>query len=381
MLLMLAACADDPSGVGVGVDPGGFEGGAPQVVDLEPTTFSIETVDDVTGNSSRILTGRVDDPALGVVEATGYLDVSLPATLPDGFVEGTVSGAELVLSPRGASANVSVPSYVYGDTLTSMTLGVYAMPEEWEATTSDETLSAGALIAESEPFTPGDTVRVDLPSDWSGFSTLNDTTDFAETFHGFQLRALSGNAVVGFAIAGVSSLLRVEVDDNTAEYDATASFSSINRPDEPALSDRLFLQDGLGRALSFSFSLPDSILNAPISRAALQLQTDTTLFDPAMIPDGFVRPRTSDLVLQGFSESGDNLLATTDSLNTQGAFVFSAAALREIFQQDVLGGTSVDRYRLSLSQSSNTINPLLFYAPGTDENAPRVSLTITQSGN
>jgi hypothetical protein len=224
MLFMLAACGDDPSGVGVGVNPRGFDGGVPQAVNLEPTTFTAEPIDDVTGNSSRILTGRVDDPVVGEVEATAYIDVSLPATLPDGFTDGTVSAAELVLSPRGSSGNTTISQYIYGDTLSSMTLGIYAMPEEWEATTSDETLSAGSLIAESEPFTPGDTVRISLPDTWSGFSTLNDTTDFAETFHGFQIRALSGGAVVGYAVAGSSTSLRVEVGDDDVQYDATRSF-------------------------------------------------------------------------------------------------------------------------------------------------------------
>jgi hypothetical protein len=381
MLFMLAACGDDPSGVGVGVNPRGFDGGVPQAVNLEPTTFTAEPIDDVTGNSSRILTGRVDDPVVGEVEATAYIDVSLPATLPDGFTDGTVSAAELVLSPRGSSGNTTISQYIYGDTLSSMTLGIYAMPEEWEATTSDETLSAGSLIAESEPFTPGDTVRISLPDTWSGFSTLNDTTDFAETFHGFQIRALSGGAVVGYAVAGSSTSLRVEVGDDDVQYDATRSFSSIERLTEPSISDRVLVQDGVGRALSVSFTLPDSLTNSPISRAALQLQTDTTLFDPSTIPNGFVRPRTGDLVLQGFTESGGTFLTVPDSLNAQGAFVFSAAALREVFQQAALGETSVDRFRLSLSQASNTINPLLFYRSGTEDNAPHVSLTITQSGN
>jgi hypothetical protein len=38
----------------------------------------------------------------------------------------------------------------------------------------------------------------------------------------------------------------------------------------------------------------------------------------------------------------------------------------------------VERYQVSLNQSSNTINPLLFYVPGSGESTPRVSLTITK---
>jgi len=378
MLFALAACGDDPSGVGVGVTPDGFEGGTPQVVNLVPATFELEPLNDVTGNSARILTGRVDDPALGEVEATGYLDVSLPATLPDGYTEGTVSAAELVLVPEGSNSNVSVTSYVYGDTTTAMTLDIYDMPEEWEATTADNKPAAGTLITTSAPFMPGDTIRIDLPTTWSGFSSLNDTTDFAESFHGFQLRAQSGNAVVGFAVPGTSSLLEVTVGEETVEYTGSRSLSAVERLTTPDLGDRVLLQDGIGQSLSFSFSIPDSLLNAPISRASLELQTDTTLFDPALIPDGFVRPRTSNLVLQGFSDAGDNILSNPASLNDEGAYVFAGATPLEIFQQKVLGEPTVDRYRLTLSQSSNTINPLLFYPPSAEANPPRVSLTITR---
>ncbi len=377
-LFVLAACGDDPSGVGVGVNPDGFEGGAPQVVNLVPTTFDLEPLNDVTGNSARILTGQVNDPALGEVEATGYLDVSLPATLPDGYTEGTVSAAELVLVPEGSNSNVSVSSYVYGDTTAAMTLDVYDMPEEWEATTADSKPTAGTLIATSDPFMPGDTIRIDLPDTWSGFSSLNDTTDFDASFHGFQLRTRAGNAVVGFAVPGTSSLLEVTVDDETVEYVGSRSLSAIERLTTPDLSDRVLLQDGMGQGLSFSFSIPDSLLDAPISRASLELQTDTTLFSAAMIPDGFVRPRTGDLVLQGFSDAGDNILSNPASLNDEGAYVFSGATPLDIFQQSVLGEQTVDRYRLTLSQSSNTINPLLFYLPSAEANAPRVSLTITK---
>lgn len=378
-LLVFAACDDDPSGVGVGVSPDGFEGGTPQNVNLVPTTFELETINDVTGSSARILTGRVNDPAVGEIEATGYLDVSLPATLPDGYTTGTVSAAELVLVPEGSSNNNSASRYVYGDTTTTMTLSVYDMPEEWEeATTADDKPPAGNLITTSAPFMPGDTIRIDLPDTWSGFSSLNDTTDFAESFHGFQLRAASGNAVAGFAVAGTASLLEVTVGEETVVYDGTRTLSAIERLSTPDFGDRVLIQDGIGRGLSFSFTVPDSILDAPISRASLELQTDTTLFDPALIPDGFVRPRTTNLVLQGFTEAGDNILSNPAPLNSDGAYVFAGNTMRQIFQQKVFGESTVDRYRLTLTQEANTINPLLFYTPGAANNAPRVSLTITQ---
>jgi len=381
LLIALTACNDNPTGVGLGVGPEGFQGGTPVNVDLEPSTFETVSVDDVTENQARILTGRVDDPVLGTITTTGYIDVSPPTTLPDGFEGSTVQSAQLVLPPRSEQETSSIQPYVYGDTLSTMTVGIYAMPNAWEARTADEMLSAGSRIAESEPFAPGDTVRIDLPESWSAFSTLSDTTGFDDRFHGFQVRGVSGNASVGFATP--STFLQVVADDDTVAYGASRSFTSIERSGGPTLSDRTLLQDGFGRALSFEFTFPDSLRDTPISRAILRLPTDTTLFDREQRPPNFVRPLTSGLVIQGFTSDSTLVLASPTSLTSDGVFAFEApaqsgASLRQIFQSIALGQSSVERYQVSLNQSSNTINPLLFYVPGSGESTPRVSLTITK---
>ncbi len=386
LVIALAACNDNPSGVGLGVGPEGFKGGTPVNVDLQPSTFETVSIDDVTGNSVRILTGSVDDPLLGTIATTGYIDVSPPAALPDDFEGSTVQSAQLVLTPDGEFTNAqggstSIPPYVYGDTVSTMTVGIYAMPNEWDARIADEMLSAGGLIAESAPFAPGDTVRVDLPESWNDFSTLSDTAGFDDRFHGFQIRASSGNAAIGFARP--STFLQVVADDDTVAYDASRSFTSIERSNAPSLSDRVLLQDGFGRALSFEFTFPDSLRDTPISRAVLRLPTDTTIFDAEQRPPNFVRPRTSDLVIQGFTRDSTVVLASPAGLSRRGSLVFEApsqsgASIRQIFQAIALGEPSAQRYQVSLSQSNNTINPLLFYAPSTGENAPRVSLTITE---
>lgn len=379
LLLTLAACNDDPSGVGLGIGPG-FEGGTPVTIDLEPTEFALESIDDVTGNSVRILTGTVDDPALGQITTIGYLDVSPPSTLPDGFEDGTVESAQLVLTPQGATTNIDVPPYVYGDTLAAMQLRIGTMPEAWDANTSDEMLPEGSFLTESVSFSPGDTVRIDLSdAGWDAFASLNDTTDFDDRFHGFSVEATAGNAVVGFARP--SSALEVVVDGDTATYATSRTFTHIAQSDVPEHPDRILVQDGVGRALAFSFTLPDSLQNAPISRAELRLPTDTTLFEGSTLPSDFVRPPANDLVLQGFTENDEEILALPDSLRDDGTFVFSSSSevsLQQIFQQITLGKPSVAHYRLVVSQANNTINPLLFYRPETGENAPRVSLVVTQ---
>lgn len=373
LLFALGAC-DDPSGVGL--DVGGFEGGTPVTVALEPSTFEVTDFEDITGNSARILVGTVDDPSIGTAVTTGYFDVSPPDNLPDGFEGASVQQAELVL----------IPNYVYGDTLDTRQIGVYNMQGEWDAEdrTPDDAPTAGGFITESTPFAPHDTVTIDLPSSWVPFSSLSDTTDFDENFHGFQLRASSGNAVVGYSSG--ASYLRVVAGQDTVNYDVSKSFTAIDASVEAAPSERLLLQDGTGQAVSLRFTLPDSLQNAPISRAELRLPTDTTLLDEASLPDHFVRPQTNTLVLEGFAEEDDLAFAVSDSLNAEGVFAFSAGedlltnrtvVLRSIYQALTLGESSIDRYRVTLSQSSNTINPLLFYLPGAGNKAPRLLLTIT----
>lgn len=379
LLLSLGAC-DDPSGVGLDVGPRGFQGGTPVTIVLEPSTFEVAPIDDVTGNSARVLTGTVDDPDIGTIATIGYLDVSPPNSLPEGFEDATVEKAELVL----------VPTYVYGDTMQTQQIEVFDM-NEWDAEdrTADESLSPGPRITESAAFAPGDTVTIDLPDGWVAPQSLNDTTDFDADFHGFQLRTTGGNAVVGYLSS--ESSLRVIADQDTATYPVSRSFTEIDRLEEgtepPA--DRVLIQDGMGQALSFSFTLPDSLLQnyAPVSRAELQLPTDTSLFDSDALPPDFVRPQTTDLGLEGFIDD-NRAFIIGDSLNADGVFAFSATppsnqqvnvSLRQFFQQMSLGEPSIDRYQVILSQADNTISPLLFYVPGTGENAPRVLLTITQS--
>lgn len=387
LLLSFAAC-DDPSGVGLDVGPRGFQGGTPVTVALEPTTFEVTSIDDVTGNSSRVLAGTVEDPTLGTVQTIGHLDVSPPSSLPEGFEDAAVDKAELVLVPA---------AYVYGDTLQEQQIEVFDMSSEWDASgrTADDPLSPGPHVTTSAAFTPGDTVTIDLPDDWTSPQSLNDTTDFDADFHGFQLRTTGGNAVTGYQRS--DSYLRVIAGEDTASYPASKSFTAIERLDEATLdlpSDRVLIQDGMGQAISLSFTLPDSLRDAPISRAELRLPADTSLFDAETLPAHFSRSRTNDFVLEGFLDNGDRAFAVSNSLNTEGHFAFTSGedllappvsprtiSLRQIFQQVAFGERSIDRYQITLSQAANTISPFLFYTPGTGTNAPRILLTITRSSD
>lgn len=385
LLLLLGAC-DDPSGVGLDVGPRGFEGGEPVTVELEPTTFETTTVDDVTGIFPQILIGTVDDPAVGVTETTGHLDMTLPdnADVPDGFDGASVEKAELVLIPDAES------EYIYGDTEQPQQLEVYEIPNDWEDSlrTADEPIEAGTRIGQSETFVPGDTVTIELSSDWAEFQSLSDTTNFDDIFHGFQLRAVDGNTVVRYDLIDEESHLEVSTEAGAVKYRAARGFTAIERLEDHTPEDRLLVQDGTGQALSFSFTLPDSLQNAPISRAELYLPIDTTLFDEDALPDDFVRPRTEHLNLEGLIDGEQAFDETNLSFN--GTFRFDGSnevSLRQIFQRITLDESSIEQYRITTGQSGdvffeeseNTINPLLFYTPDAEENAPRVLLTVTRS--
>lgn len=376
LLALLAAC-EDPASVGAGVGEE-LTGGEPVTVAITPSTFEGERIGDVTTNSTRILSGTVDDPVIGQVSASGYLDFSRLSTVPPGFPEGTVSRVELRL----------FPDYAYGDTLRPMRLALHDMPNEWDASdlTSDTSLAAGSL-AQEFTLTPADSVvKVLLPNDWitAHGEVLRDTSEaFADRFHGFQIQPVDdgGNAVVGFDVQ--RSQLRVTVDDDTASFAINETFSSLDRSGGNLPPNRVLLQDGTGIELSLGFTLPDSLRNTPVNRAEIRIRADTTTLNAAL-PDqpDFVRHTSTSVQILGIPEGDDTPVAITPSSNplridAQARLIFGGEAPRSIFENELLGGARFERFRLRLILSENTINPLLFFGPGAGERAPQLLLTVT----
>ncbi len=380
MLLTTTGC-DDPSNVGLGVG-GDLGGGTPTTLELAPTSFAADSIRDITGNSNRVLIGQVQDPIAGRITSTGYIDLNRPNNPTTGFVEGPVRSAELRL----------FPNYVYGDTVDTVTLGVYDMNQEWPSSglPSDTTLVGfrGDLITEFS-FSPTDSVvTVEMPEAWvqANDEVLRDTSSaFVDRFHGFQIAPVEGannNAVVGFN--RLNTQLRATADVNPIAFPVIKTFSGMERSDENIPADRFLLQDGLGTAVSFTFNLPDSLKDAPLNRAAIQLTADTSGLG-ATLPNNqdFIRPRITQASLLGVPTGSDApLTISTLSYDGEGRYIFEGDQnqIQTLFQEALLGNPQIDRYILRLTPTSNTLNSLLVFGPNADpDRQPRALITVTLS--
>lgn len=392
LLLMLSACADPST---VGADLVG-SGGDPVAVE-DTLTFEQETIKSETGNARLMLAGATDDPLLGTITATGYLDFAASNSVGSDFRDNPVRTVFLELAP----------DTVYGDVTEPVTLRLRDMPEEWEAAgaTADTSLEAGTAVTEFS-FSPSDTlVTVELPSSWvqANEEALQDTA-FAERFHGFQLEARSGNAVVGFDYLDTRLRAVSEAGGDTASFNTAKNLTTIRRSGELDLpSGRFLVQDGTGLVVRLAPDLSTLPSDASLNRTTLRLETDEETLEQT--PD-FVRPRLEALRLYGLPGDGGNPVALFDlERDEDGAFVSSASNeefLRRLMQDELLNNSQFEAFRLTpvpRSQQNqtgggglliNTLNAALLYGsaapaecgPARSEACfPRLRLVYTPVGN
>ena len=358
-MLALAACGD-PSNVGIGLVEEG--GGEPVVRVLSPSLIEEVPINDITGAVPRVLAGQVNDPMFGTITATGYIDFQSTDTVS----ASAITGATLRL----------VRDYVYGDTMAALTLNVYEITEDWNAlgTRADTTLTLGASI-QTFTFSPLDSlVTVALPESWV---RDNDTTlassAFAEVFHGFALEAMGGEAVVGFDFN--RSSLRLSTEQDTLDYPVTRTLSGLIRTGQPTLPEgRLLVQDGVGPTVSFNVDF-DDFDDTPLNAAFVRFFADTLAVQET--PPNFVRPLLETLQLVRVTEEDQTFVMAEASLNDEGHYRFSDAALRQVLQQTFFGEELFDHFELRIPFTNNTINVMLLFDATSEETAPEVLLTLS----
>ena len=274
----------------------------------------------------RVLTGVVDDPIAGVLEAEGYLDFLGSASRPSGISNADVDSlnAELRLSR----------SYLHGDTTSTLEVQLFdlAGSADMERAPADTTFATEPTPLRSDPYTvsPTDTlVTLPLPSDWieKHQAALQDSSSFDDGgFDGFRLTTSTGDVVMGFEHG--SATLRVTTSSDTVDFLAEQSFTHIERSQVPPSGDgRLLLQDGVGVGLTMDWTggQIDSLAaaNTLLNRVEISVPVDTTLLEPSR--STFVRPLPS----------GYRILATrTDEALTcrqLNLFALDAAGSRCIF--------------------------------------------------
>jgi len=360
-LLTLTAC-DDPSNVGIELVEEG--GGEPVVRVLTPSMIEEEPINDITGAVPRVLAGQVNDPMLGTITATGYLDFQRV----DSVNASDITGVMLRL----------VRDYVYGDTLAALTLTVRELTEEWNAlgARADTTLPLGASVT-TFTFEPLDSlITVDLPETWV---RDNDTTlvsfHFGEVFHGFALEATAAEAVVGFDFN--QSFLRITTEQDTLDYPVSLTLSGVIRTGQPTIPEgRFLIQDGTGPTLSFNVDF-DGLDDTPLNAAFVRFFADTLTIQET--PPNFVRPLIETLQLVRITEEDAAFVMAEASLDDNGSYRFSDATLREVLQQTFFGQDLYDHFALRIPFTDNTISVMLLFDATSDETAPEVLLTLSPS--
>ena len=365
-LLLLTAC-EDPSNVGIGLVD---EQGDPVVRSFGTSNFDTTTIDDITGNQPRVLVGQVDDPLTGMISATGYVDFVSPGF--DNDDNPTITGVSLVLARN----------YVYGDTVTTSSISLFDLVEDWTETTAkaDTSLPKGMLVTTAD-FLPSDTlVTIPLPESWIAANDAALRSDeFESSFHGFALEAAGGNAIVGFNES--ASSLRVFTSADTLNYNLTRTITGLARSGQPAAlpPNQVLVQDGLGQTVTFNIDLEDAGLeDTPINGVILRLFADTLVVKDT--PPNFVRPLLRDIQLVGVDENGLFLTLGMATLTDDGSYRFREAPLRNVLQQQFFGNALIERLELRFTTSLNTINPMVFYNAIAEERAPVALLTISSSG-
>ena len=368
-LLLFSGC-DDPSNVGQGLLDA--QSGDTQVVTLAPDNISPGARADVTGGNAasgalRALAGMVNDPVIGPLEATGFLDF-VPSSQFDGsFLNGTVSWAELSLNM----------DYRYGDTTGVVSLDLYGVTENWlsSETDADSDIAMGDLIASYEVQVKEGVVSLPLPEAWINEhdATLRSST-FTDSFHGFGLVPTDGDAIVGFRFSE-SSLRASAVAGDTVSFALSkvgtlTDFSGATTPE-----GHILLQDGAEKGMDLRFPLRNGELDESlIHRVVMNLDTVDLL---SQYPAGFARPVPGVIGIEAVSADGLTRLPVAEvSINSEGSFVIANTTLTNVFQSANLGKSVLDRFEIYFPPEQSGVG---FFAFQQDGNSNAIEALITST--
>ncbi len=380
LVLSVGACQKPTS---VGEDLVGGLTGTPRDTVFYATSFSVKDEDDLTSTPARVLAGRVNDPLLGTVSATAYLDFSPSSEPGKGFSDGPVQSVQLRL----------VPDYVYGDTTAHITFQLWDLADQIaDSVRTDEMPAASDLIGQFDVSAADSMILIDLPAQWvAKQDTALRSQYVATSFDGIKVAPLypDANVVLGFRVA--SSAMRVVSGGDTLNFPLTRRAYTTKRETPPSVgSDRLLLQDGLRPAASFSFAFDPSaaLLPQALNRVVMIAQVDTVALRDT--PPNFVRPILTSVSLYAVTEAGDEIYIADYNLDSKGRVIFftappsagSLSLLTTVVQQMLLGLSPVDHFLMRAPVGANTItetiSPLLFYGADTPEaQRPRAVVTLT----
>lgn len=367
---LLSAC-DDPSEIGMSLVDS-------QAGEAEVTTLGASAIDDfgmgdITGGTAssgalRALSGTVEDPVIGSFSMTGYLDFVPSNDVDDAFRSGSIDFAELVL-------NID---YVYGDTTSLITLDLFEIDQSWSSTNAraDTFFSAGNKVTSFTFMPVASMVHIPLPSGWtsSNDSRLRSTS-FVDDFHGFAVRASSGNAVIGIHFAE-TAIRASSVPGDTVSFSLSKVMSSSTEQNSGSVRDYHILRDGAASAISIQFPFDaDEFGQAAIHRVIMRLNSVNL---DSLYPAGFKRGSVSLVGLRAVAiDELTRLTVREVTLAEDGSLTFDGDVLTNIVQSANLGDSGLDRFELFFAAESSTVDFIAFRTGLPESEGPRTIITYT----
>ncbi len=355
-LLAVAAC-DDPAPVGI--DLVDEQSGTPYVLQVQSSAPEYIPAIENTGNAARTLFGSVDDPELGTTEARGYLDFVSPGVFTQAFENNPIERADLLL----------LSNYLYGDSLTEVTVTLRSVDLEWSGTgtNSDTTIFVGDVVTQSLQHPQSTLLAIPLPDDWiARWDTTFKSETFGDAFHGFELTTESRSLVFGAQVLGSS--IRLVTAGDTTFFSAGRSLTRLIDPVGPSSgSSGLIFQDGQAQAAAFTpqFGAPTSLV---LNRGLVRVPADTSL--SVNTPTGFSRPAIAQLQLDWISRDGTRLPIGLASRG-ETYFQFESIQLHDSLSVLLRGKSALDHFELRVPDSDNGISVILM------PTAPVLHLAVT----
>ena len=368
-LFFFPGCDSTPTDVGADLlDP---KGGEPVTITIPTSSFKNQNDPDITGGSgevgaSRALAGVVNDPAMGLIVAKGNIDFAPTVSRSDKFASTSLSLAELTLDL----------DYFYGDTLTTVTLLMSDIVDNWTAlgVSADTSVQVGDPVMELQIEPRSQILRFDLPEEWI---LRNDVVlrseNFLADFHGFQFTALSGNAVIG--IHHRASTLKLAVPGDTAIFAMSKVLSLLEKTRLDPPEGKHLIQDGTDSRVEVNFDLGiDPLVGNLIHRSIFRITAGTPTLET---PFGFSRPEITRLNLAFVTEDPKlRVLVATARASEDGLFSFEDGLFTDILKRVLLGSLNDAVFEISVPISDATLDILLIQDT-LSASPPRALLTVT----
>ncbi|NNF02852.1 MAG: hypothetical protein HKN17_00190, partial [Rhodothermales bacterium] len=341
---------------------------------IEATAFELSDSTDVTGGVTttgavRTLAGVAEDPFAGTIEALGHFDLTIFEDGGSDFRSGELESVELVLAF----------DYVFGDTTSTVEFELRDISAAWSADgrRSQNPPPVDVPIMTFSVNASADQVRIELPSNWVDQHALEiQTTSFESLFHGFQLRPVSGNAVLGISSID-SEMIAATVENDTSRYAITRRHSMVNRSGGQIPAGSLLLQDGAQSVVSLRFPVGEESLDAAaIHRFLIRLtQSDGV---PAA-PQHFVWPSVTQIGLRAVALDQTTALTiqTIDVDPDSEQLLFDSSVIASVVQRALQQNSNLDRFEVYVPTVQSGVGYLLLNDLSAGTGVPNAIVTLT----